>query len=104
MMRRMAAAIVVLAGFMAGPVLGQGDRLTHLIVAFPAGGPVDFVARTIAEPLGKELGTRVIVNNKPGGNGTISAVPVASTPRELLLRQDTEKWGKVIRAKKITAE
>ena len=34
------------------------------------------------------------------------AVPVASTPQELttLVRHDTEKWGKLIRDKKITAE
>jgi len=34
------------------------------------------------------------------------AVPVASTTQELtlLLRQDTEKWGKLIRDKKIVAE
>ena len=55
----------------------QGERLTRIIVAFPAGGPVDFVARAIADPLGKELGTRVIVDNKPGGNGAIAAETVA---------------------------
>ena len=35
-----------------------------MLVAFPPGGPVDFVARTIAEPLGKELGVQIIVENK----------------------------------------
>jgi tripartite-type tricarboxylate transporter receptor subunit TctC len=46
-----------------------------------AAGPVDFVARAIAEPLGTALGTRVIVDNKPGGNGAIAAETVArSTP------------------------
>jgi tripartite-type tricarboxylate transporter receptor subunit TctC len=34
------------------------------------------------------------------------AVPMASTPQELtlLLQQDTVKWGKLIRDKKIIAE
>jgi tripartite-type tricarboxylate transporter receptor subunit TctC len=34
------------------------------------------------------------------------AVPLASSPQELdaLLKSDTEKWGKLIRAKKITAQ
>ena len=48
-------------------------RTTRLIVAFPPGGPVHFVARVIHEQLGKELGQQVIVENKPGANGAIAA-------------------------------
>jgi len=44
MSRRIAAALLVLAGLIPGKVPGQGERLTRIIVAFPAGGPVDFVA------------------------------------------------------------
>jgi tripartite-type tricarboxylate transporter receptor subunit TctC len=49
-----------------------------MIVAFPAGGPVDFVARTISEPLGHELNARILIENKPGGNGTVAAEYLAS--------------------------
>ncbi len=48
-------------------------NITRLVVAFPPGGPVDFVARTMAETLSKELGHQVIVENKAGGNGAIAA-------------------------------
>ena len=36
----------------------------------------------------------------------INAVPLASTPQELstLLKNDTEKWGRLIKAKKITSQ
>ena len=34
------------------PVLAQG-KITKLVVAFPSGGPVDFVALTIGDQLGK---------------------------------------------------
>jgi len=53
-------------------VLAQGP-VTRVIVAFPPGGPVDFVARTIAEALGKELGQQVVVENRAGANGAIAA-------------------------------
>lgn len=56
-------------------------RITRLIVAFPPGGPVDFVARTLGDQLGKELGTQVIIENKAGANGAIAAEYVSrSTP------------------------
>ena len=48
-------------------------KVTRVIVAFPPGGPVDFVARTLAEQLGKELGHQVIVESKAGANGAIAA-------------------------------
>jgi tripartite-type tricarboxylate transporter receptor subunit TctC len=51
-------------------------KTTRIIVSFPPGGPVDFVARTLAGPLAKELGHTVIVDNKPGANGAIGASEV----------------------------
>jgi tripartite-type tricarboxylate transporter receptor subunit TctC len=77
MIRQVAAIGLMLAYLASGSALAQGDRVTRIVVAFPPGGPVDFVARSIAEQLGTELGRRVIVDNKPGGNGAISAEAVA---------------------------
>lgn len=48
----------------------------RIIVSFTAGGPVDFVARTLSEQLGKELNRTVLVENKPGANGAIGAAEV----------------------------
>lgn len=64
--------LVVAALALPGLTLAQA-KITRVIVAFPPGGPVDFVARTIAEQLGKELGQQVIVENKAGGNGAVAA-------------------------------
>jgi tripartite-type tricarboxylate transporter receptor subunit TctC len=45
----------------------------RLIVAFPPGGAVDVIARTIGFPLGQRLGQTVVVDNRPGSNGNIAA-------------------------------
>ncbi|MBI2746593.1 MAG: tripartite tricarboxylate transporter substrate binding protein [Burkholderiales bacterium] len=60
-----------------GVALAQQAKITRIIVAFPPGGPVDFVARTLGEQLGKELGHQVIIENKAGANGAIAAEYVA---------------------------
>lgn len=46
---------------------------TTIVVAFPAGGPADSLARVIAKEMEGSLKTSVIVENKPGGNGAIAA-------------------------------
>jgi tripartite-type tricarboxylate transporter receptor subunit TctC len=81
MNRRHAIALALAAALAATSAWGQ-DKVTRLIVAFPAGGPVDLVARTIAEQLGRELNGKVIVDNKPGGNGAIAAQAVVQSPAD----------------------
>jgi tripartite-type tricarboxylate transporter receptor subunit TctC len=65
----------------ASPWVRAQQKITRLVVAFPPGGPVDFVARTLLEPLAKELGHQVIVENRAGANGAIAAEYVSrATP------------------------
>ena len=52
-------------------------RPINLIVSYPPGGTADLMARTIATPLGKILGTSIVVENKPGASGQIAASYVA---------------------------
>jgi tripartite-type tricarboxylate transporter receptor subunit TctC len=58
------------------------SKVTKIVVAFPPGGPVDIVARLIAEPMAKDLGHSVIVENKAGGNTIIAAESVARSPAD----------------------
>ena len=46
-------------------------------VPFAPGGGSDMVARTVAEKMSKALGQQIIVENRPGGGGTIALRQVA---------------------------
>ena len=70
-------ALTTLVG--AAPAVAEvyPSRPIRLLVPYPAGGPVDFVARTIQPRLREALGQPVIIDNKPGAGGNIAAAEVA---------------------------
>jgi tripartite-type tricarboxylate transporter receptor subunit TctC len=49
------------------------ERTLHIMVGFAAGGTVDTIARILANAVGPLLGQTVIVENRPGGSGSIAA-------------------------------
>jgi len=53
------------------------NRTIHIVVAFPPGGPTDFVGRLVADKMKATLGQSVIIDNKPGANGTLGGEFVA---------------------------
>jgi tripartite-type tricarboxylate transporter receptor subunit TctC len=70
--RAAVATVVIALSMIAGAAAGDyPDRPIKIIVPYPAGGPSDTAARILAEPLGRQLGQRVIVENRPGGAGAI---------------------------------
>ena len=40
------------------------SNVIKMIVAFPPGGPVDSMARSLVEPLGKDLNAQIVIENK----------------------------------------
>ena len=54
-------------------------RPIHIVIAFPPGGPTDFVGRVVAERMKAALGQSVIIDNKPGANGTLGGEFVAKS-------------------------
>ena len=80
--RRFAALCAALASLASAGVAHSQDypaRAIRLVVAFPAGGPTDFVARLLAEKLKGILGQSVLVENKSGANAAIGADYVAKS-------------------------
>ncbi|WPH15923.1 Bug family tripartite tricarboxylate transporter substrate binding protein [Variovorax paradoxus] len=80
--RRACAALAAFA--LAAPAFAQNGVLgkpLRIVVGYPAGQTVDIVARNFAAALGKEIGQPVIVDNRPGANGSLGAQEVKkSTP------------------------
>ncbi len=67
------ALCITFAYALAGPAAAQTypSQPIRLIAPFPPGGSVDITARLISEPLAKELGVRLIVDNRSGASGNI---------------------------------
>ena len=59
------------------PAFAQG-KVIRLVVPYPPGGPLDIVARALAERMKDTLGT-VVVENKPGAGGNLGADQVAKS-------------------------
>ena len=48
-----------------------------MIIPFTAGSTIDIVARIVFEPLGRQLGQALVIDNRAGGGGTVGAAAVA---------------------------
>ena len=55
------------------------NKPMRLVVGFPAGGPSDMFARTIAQKLTEIIGHQVVVDNRAGVNGMMAAEYVAKS-------------------------
>jgi len=55
------------------PALAQAGRPVKILVGFPPGGGTDAIARVLADKLKDELGSPVVVENRPGAGGQIAA-------------------------------
>jgi tripartite-type tricarboxylate transporter receptor subunit TctC len=58
------------------------ERPVTVIVAWPAGGATDLVARGLQEAFGRALGQQVVVKNVPGAAGTIGTAEAAAAPAD----------------------
>lgn len=73
------AALIITNTSFAQPYPG---KVIKIIVPLVAGGPPDAMARLLAPALSLRIGQTVIVENRPGGGGTIGTKAVASAPAD----------------------
>ncbi len=71
-----------LAACSLGTALAQAPRTIKLMVGFPPGGGTDAIARLLSDKLKDELGTPVVVENRPGAGGQLAAQALKAAPAD----------------------
>jgi tripartite-type tricarboxylate transporter receptor subunit TctC len=79
MVRKMLGALALVAVAAGAQAQAWPDKPIRLIVAYPAGGGVDIVARTVGQRLAEVLKQQVVIENRTGASGTIGADFVAKS-------------------------
>jgi tripartite-type tricarboxylate transporter receptor subunit TctC len=85
MKKWLSGALVCLSGIsIAGLAHAQSwpTKPIKLIVPYPPGGGTDVIARIVQEPLAKELGQQVIIDNRGGAGGSIGSALAAQSPSD----------------------
>ncbi|MBL6456046.1 tripartite tricarboxylate transporter substrate binding protein [Belnapia sp. T6] len=71
------ASLLAAPALQAQPAAWSPSRPLRLIVTYPPGGVNDIVGRIVAEPLSRELGQPVVVENRAGAGGNIGTQAAA---------------------------
>jgi tripartite-type tricarboxylate transporter receptor subunit TctC len=58
------------------------NRPVHWLIGFSAGGPVDVVARIMAQWLSEHFGQQFVVENRTGSGGNIAAASAINSPAD----------------------
>jgi tripartite-type tricarboxylate transporter receptor subunit TctC len=78
-MKRLGLVATLLGGLVAAApvVAAYPEKPITLIVPFVAGGSSDIVARAVGPKLSESLGQQVVIENRPGANGSLAGGMVA---------------------------
>ena len=68
---RVAVALGCMVGTGFATAQAYPTKPIRLIVAFPAGGSTDIIARIVGQKLGERLGQQVVIDNRGGAGGTL---------------------------------
>ena len=81
-MRRRALIAAATAAFPVTAGAWQPPRPMRILVPLAPGGTADTIARIVADPMAATLGQPVLIENRPGGNGSVAAIAVARGPAD----------------------
>jgi len=77
---RLSAVALLLALSPQANAQAYPSKPIRFVVPYPAGGPLDTIARLLAAKVGESVKQPVVVDNKPGAGGNIGADIVAKSP------------------------
>ena len=79
-----AVIISALSLFSCGVVAAQEypSKPIRIVVPFPAGGVVDYVARQVGKKMSELMAQTVVVENRPGASGALATEAVARSPAD----------------------
>lgn len=88
--RLLAAALAAVALVLPGAAAAQAfpSKPITIVLSYAAGGPTDFLARTLGEKVAARIGQSVLVDPKPGANERVAT--------EYLLRQPADGYTTVL--------
>jgi tripartite-type tricarboxylate transporter receptor subunit TctC len=71
-------ALALAAGAASAEAQSYPVRPIHMIVPYPPGGPIDTMARMVANDLSNRLGQQVVVDNRAGAGSTLGTKAAAA--------------------------
>ena len=74
------AGVLALTSWQSAAQAPYPSKPVRLVIGFAPGGAADYVARVLAEPMGRTLGQAVVVENRAGAGSSIAAEHVARAP------------------------
>jgi len=79
-----AALISALPVFSCGMAAAQEypSKPIRMVVPFPAGGVVDYVARQVSQKMSESMAQTIVVENRAGASGALATEAVASSPAD----------------------
>lgn len=78
-MRLLFLTLVAIPFFAQSSPSNYPNKPIRIVVPYAAGGPMDFIGRTLGQKMGESLGHNFIIDNRPGAGGAIGSKTVAQS-------------------------